>query len=99
MPKREELLELATWVHRVADAEIELQPATLRALARDIELIATRDAWVPHTLIALAVVAFGIALARLLPADVFQLRPHFFGNEGAALVGVAFLVSGLLLRK
>ena len=52
-----------------------------------------------NVLIALAVVAFGIALAGLLPEDVFQLRPHFFGNEGAALVGLAFLVSGLLLRK
>jgi len=52
-----------------------------------------------NVLIALAVVAFAIALAGLLPADVFQLRPHFFGNEGAALVGVAFLLSGLLLRK
>lgn len=52
-----------------------------------------------NVLIALAVVAFGTALAGLLPADVFQLQPHFFGNEGAALVGVAFLVSGLLLRK
>ena len=54
---------------------------------------------VGNVLIALAVVAFGIALAGLLPEDVFQLRPHFFGNEGAALIGVAFLVSGLLLRK
>jgi hypothetical protein len=52
-----------------------------------------------NVLIALAIVAFGIALAGLLPSDVFQLRPHFFGNEGAALVGLAFLVSGLLLRK
>ena len=54
---------------------------------------------IANVLIALAVVAFGIALAGLLPSDVFQLRPHFFGNEGAALVGLAFLVSGLLLRK
>ena len=54
---------------------------------------------VGNALIALAVVAFAIALAGLLPDDVFQLRPHFFGNEGAALVGVVFLVSGLLLRK
>ena len=52
-----------------------------------------------NVLIALAVVAFGIALAGMLPADVFQLRPHFFGSEGAALVGVAFLASGLLLRR
>jgi hypothetical protein len=54
---------------------------------------------IANVLIALAIVAFGIALAGMLPADVFQLRPHFFGNEGAALVGVVFLVSGLLLRK
>ena len=52
-----------------------------------------------NVLIALALFAFGIALAGLLPDDIFQLRPHFFGNEGAALVGVAFLVAGLLLRK
>ncbi|MFM8231532.1 MAG: hypothetical protein ACKOAL_09940 [Chthoniobacterales bacterium] len=54
---------------------------------------------VGNVFIALAVVAFAIALAGLLPDDVFQLRPHFFGNEGAALVGLVFLVSGLLLRK
>lgn len=54
MSKRNELLDLATWVRTVADANIELSGTTLRALARDIELIATRDAWVPHTLIALA---------------------------------------------
>ena len=52
-----------------------------------------------NVLIALAAVAFAIALAGLLPDDIFQLRPHFFGNEGAALVGVVFLVGGLLLRK
>ena len=54
---------------------------------------------VGNVLIALAVLAFAIALAGLLPDDIFRLRPHFFGNEGAALVGLAFLVSGLLLRK
>lgn len=54
---------------------------------------------VGNVLIALAVLAFAIALAGLLPVDIFRLRPHFFGNEGAALVGLAFLVSGLLLRK
>jgi len=52
-----------------------------------------------NVLIVLAVVAFCVALAGLLPDYIFQLRPHFFGNEGAALVGLAFLVSGLLLRK
>jgi hypothetical protein len=54
---------------------------------------------VGNVLIALAVFAFGIALAGLLPDKIFQLRPHFFGNEGAAFVGLVFLVAGLLLRK
>lgn len=54
---------------------------------------------VGNALIALAFVAFAVALAGLLPDDIFRLRPHFFGNEGAALAGLAFLVSGLLLRK
>ena len=53
MSKRNELLDLAAWVRVVADADIELEGTTLRALARDIELIATRDAWVPHVLVAL----------------------------------------------
>jgi hypothetical protein len=52
-----------------------------------------------NVLIALAAVAFAIALAGLLPDDVFQLRPHFFGNEGAALVGLICLAGGLWLRK
>jgi len=39
---------------------------------------------VGNVLIALAGLAFAVALAGLLPDDVFQLRPHFFGNEGAA---------------
>lgn len=54
---------------------------------------------VGNVLIALALVAFAVALAGLLPDDVFQLRPHFLGSEGAALAGLAFLVSGFLLRK
>lgn len=54
---------------------------------------------VGNVLIALAFIAFAVALAGLLPEDVFQLRPHFFGNEGAALAGLAFLVGGLLLRR
>ncbi len=54
---------------------------------------------VGNVLVALALVAFAVALAGLLPDDVFRLRPHFFGNEGAALAGLAFLVSGLLLRR
>ncbi len=52
-----------------------------------------------NVLIALAAVAFAIALAGLLPDDVFQLRPHFFGNEGATLVGLICLAGGLWLRK
>lgn len=54
---------------------------------------------VGNVLLVLAAVAFVVALAGLLPDQVFRLRPHFFGNEGAALIGVAFLVSGLLLRR
>ncbi len=54
---------------------------------------------VGNVLMVLALVAFGLTLAGLLPDDVFKLRPHFFGNEGAALVGLLFLVSGLWLRR
>jgi hypothetical protein len=54
---------------------------------------------VGNVLMVLALVAFGVALAGLLPDDVFTLRPHYFGNEGAALVGLVFLVAGLLLRR
>jgi hypothetical protein len=54
---------------------------------------------VGNVLIAVALIAFGIALAGLLPEEIFKLRPHFFGNEGAAYVGVVFLVTGLLLRR
>jgi len=52
-----------------------------------------------NVLLAMAMLAFLVALAGLLPDEIFRLRPHFFGNEGAALVGVVFLVGGLLLRK
>lgn len=54
MTRRKELLNIAEWLERIAAAEIDLGPVTMRALARDIELIAARDAWVPHTLIVLA---------------------------------------------
>jgi hypothetical protein len=54
---------------------------------------------VGNVLIALGLCAFGIALAGLLPDDVFELRPHFFGNEGAAVIGVVFLLGGFWLRK
>ena len=54
---------------------------------------------VGNVLIAFALLAFAIALAGLLPDDFFELRPHFFGNEGAALIGALFLASGLWLRQ
>lgn len=54
---------------------------------------------VGNVLIAVALIAFGIALVGLLPNEIFKLRPHFFGNEGAAFVGVVFLVAGILLRR
>ena len=52
-----------------------------------------------NVLIALGLCALGIALAGLLPDEIFALRPHYFGDGGAALVGFVFLVAGLLLRK
>lgn len=52
-----------------------------------------------NVLLAFAGLSFAIALAGLLPAEVFQLRPHFFGNGGVALVGLIFLAGGLWLRK
>ena len=52
-----------------------------------------------NVLLAMALLAFLVALAGLLPAEIFQLRPHFFGNGGAALVGLICLVGGLWLRK
>jgi hypothetical protein len=52
-----------------------------------------------NVLIALGIFALGIALAGLLPDEIFALRPHYFGDGGAAAIGVVFLVAGLLLRK
>jgi hypothetical protein len=52
-----------------------------------------------NVLIALALLAFVIALAGLLPEHIFQIPPHFFGNGGAALVGLVCLAVGLWLRK
>jgi hypothetical protein len=52
-----------------------------------------------NVLIGFALLAFVVALAGLLPDEMFQLPPHFFGNGGAALVGLVFLAAGLLLRK
>ena len=57
MTRRKELLSIAEWLERIAAAEIDLGPVTMRALARDLESIAARDAWAPHALIALAIVA------------------------------------------
>lgn len=54
---------------------------------------------VGNVLIVISLIAFGIALAGLLPHEIFTLRPHFFGNEGVAIVGVVFLVAGILLRR
>jgi hypothetical protein len=50
-------------------------------------------------LIALGLCALGIALAGLLPDEVFALRPHYFGDGGAVAVGVVFLLGGFWLRK
>jgi hypothetical protein len=38
-------------------------------------------------------------LAGLLPDEIFALRPHYFGDGGAAAIGVVFLLSGLWLRR
>jgi len=54
---------------------------------------------VGNVLIAFALFAFGIALAGWLPDENFALPPHFFGDGGALLVGLIFLVGGLLLRR
>ena len=52
-----------------------------------------------HVLIGFALFAFVIALAGLLPDEMFHLPPHFFGNGGVALVGLVCLAAGLWLRK
>lgn len=54
---------------------------------------------VGNVLIALGLFALGIALADLLPDEVFALRPHYFGDGGAAAIGVVFLLGGFWLRK
>jgi hypothetical protein len=54
---------------------------------------------VGNVLIALGLIAWGIALAGLLPDEIFALRPHYFGDGGAAAIGVVFLLGGFLLRK
>jgi hypothetical protein len=52
-----------------------------------------------NVLIVLGLCAFGVALAGLLPDEIFALRPHYFGDGGAAAIGVVFLLSGLWLRR
>jgi hypothetical protein len=52
-----------------------------------------------NVLIGLGLFALGIALAGLLPDDIFALRPHYFGDGGAAVIGVVFLLGGFWLRK
>lgn len=52
-----------------------------------------------NVLIALGLLALGVALAGLLPDDIFALRPHYFGDGGAAAIGMVFLLGGFWLRK
>ena len=52
-----------------------------------------------NVLIALGIFALGIALAGFLPDEIFALRPHYFGDSGAAVIGVVFLLGGFWLRK
>ena len=54
---------------------------------------------VGNVLIALGAFAFAIALADLIPDRIFALPAHYFGNGGAAIIGVLLLVTGLLMRK
>jgi hypothetical protein len=54
---------------------------------------------VGNVLIALAIFAFGLVLANLIPDDIFALPPHYFGNGGAVAIGLVLLVSGIWLRK
>jgi hypothetical protein len=54
---------------------------------------------VGNVLIALAIFAFGLVLADLIPDDIFALPPHYFGNGGASAIGLVLLVSGIWLRK
>ena len=52
-----------------------------------------------NVLIVLGLCALGIALAGWLPDEIFVLRPHFFGDGGAAAIAVVFLLGGFWLRK
>jgi hypothetical protein len=54
---------------------------------------------VGNVLIALAIFAFCLVLADLIPDDIFALPPHYFGNGGAVAIGLVLLVSGIWLRK
>lgn len=52
-----------------------------------------------NVLLAIALLAFLVALAGLLPEKIFRLPPHYFGNGGAALVGLICVAVGLWVRK
>ena len=54
---------------------------------------------VGNVLITLAVFAFGLVLADLIPDEIFALPPHYFGNGGAVAIGLVLLGSGIWLRK
>lgn len=60
MTRREKLLVLASLLELEADF-LEMgcaaNPVTLRSYSRELERIAARDAWTPHVLVALAIVA------------------------------------------
>ena len=34
-----------------------------------------------------------------MPDEIFALRPHYFGDGGAAAIGVVFLLAGFWLRR
>ena len=53
---------------------------------------------VGNALLGMAVFAFGLEVADLLPDEIWALPPHYFGRGGAALVGLLFLAAGLWLR-
>lgn len=54
---------------------------------------------VGNVLIVLGFFSFGLVLLDFIPDDIFALPPHFFGNEGAAMVGLMMLVAGFFLRR
>jgi hypothetical protein len=52
-----------------------------------------------NVLIVLGFLAFGLVLADFVPDEIFALPPHFFGNDGAVVVGLMMLVAGFYLRR